>query len=58
MEKGYYVVILNDGQTYSRVEGCKLLWIPEEEQDDVDNYIRVFAKRYAWQIFQEDITDE
>ena len=36
-----WVVVLNDGQTYSSLEGSKILFVPASEQgDDMDRYVK------------------
>jgi len=40
-DKSMYVVVLNDGETFTGVEGCKILSIPNDiEGDDVDVYVK------------------
>jgi len=35
-----WVVVLNDGETYSALDGCKILFVPTSEQgDDMDRYV-------------------
>jgi len=35
------VVILNDGETYTNIEGCGILSIPDDIlDDDVDDYVK------------------
>ena len=35
------VVVLNDGETYSNIEGCGILSIPDDiTGDDVDDYVK------------------
>ena len=35
-----WVVVLNDGQTYSSLEGSKILFVPASEQgDNMDRYV-------------------
>jgi len=35
-----WVVVLNDGETYSSLQGCKILFVPSTEQgDNMDRYV-------------------
>lgn len=39
----FQVVVLNDGETYTALEGCVILEIPESvdaESDDLDYYVK------------------
>lgn len=40
-----WVVVLNDGQTYTALDGCKVLFVPASEQgDDMDQYVKENAE--------------
>jgi len=40
-----WVMVLNDGETYTAVEGCKVLFVPDSEQDDsIDQYVKENAE--------------
>lgn len=40
-----WVVILNDLETYTSLEGCKVLFVPASEQgDDMDRYVKENAE--------------
>ena len=39
-----WVIVLNDGETYTALDGCKILFVPASEQgDDMDRYVKVNA---------------
>ena len=39
------VVILNDGETFSAIEGCHIIWVPDFiEGDDVDQFVKENAE--------------
>ena len=40
------VIVLSDGETYSGLEGCKLLFI-EDDMGDIDSTVREMARTYA-----------
>ena len=35
------VVVLNDGETYTNVEGCRILFVPDSA--DPDTYVKTMA---------------
>jgi hypothetical protein len=36
-----WVVVLNDGETYTAVNGSRVLWVPSSEQGDaMDRYVK------------------
>lgn len=40
-----WVVVLDDGQTFSGIDGCSVLWIPPSEQwGGEDQYVKDNAK--------------
>ena len=40
-DKSMYVVVLNDGETYTGLTGSKILTIPEDiDENDVDTYVK------------------
>lgn len=40
-----WVVILNDGETYTALEGSKILFVPSSEQgDEMDRYVKENAE--------------
>lgn len=39
-----WVLVLNDLETYTALEGCKILFVPASEQgDEMDRYVKVNA---------------
>ena len=39
-----WVIVLNNGETYTALDGCKILFVPASEQgDDMDRYVKVNA---------------
>jgi hypothetical protein len=40
-----WVVVLNDGETYTALEGCKVLFIPDSEGgENMDQYVKENAE--------------
>lgn len=40
-----WVVVLNDLETYTALEGCKILFVPASEQgDNMDQYVQEMAE--------------
>jgi hypothetical protein len=40
-----WVMVLNDGETYTAVEGCKVLFVPASEQgDSMDFYVKEMSE--------------
>ena len=38
------VVVLNDGETYTDMQGCMILYVPDDiVDDDIDQYIKEYA---------------
>lgn len=35
-----WVMVLNDGETYTEVKGCKVLFVPPSEQGNIDQYVK------------------
>ena len=39
-----WVVVLNDGETFTAEDGCAVLWVPRTvEGDDVDEFVQEHA---------------
>ena len=48
------VVVLNDGETYTDIEGCKIVWVPNAvEGDDIDQCVKDHAASgtYVTEVF-------
>jgi len=40
-----WVVVLNDGETYAALEGCKVLFVPDSEGgENMDQYVKENAE--------------
>lgn len=39
-----YVMVLNDGETYSNLKGCKIVWIIPADENAVEDIIKDVCK--------------
>lgn len=38
------VVVLNDGETYTDIDGCTILWVPDYvAEENMDTYVKEFG---------------
>lgn len=38
------VVVLNDGETFTDIRGCMIVWVPDNTpEEDVDEYVKEHA---------------
>lgn len=55
---GMWVVVLSDGETWTSLGGCKLMWLPEEaidvcESHDADTFADVIEEELGPEVAQK-----
>ena len=54
MANGTRVVVLNDGETYTDIKDCRIMWVPDSvPEEDVDRYVKEHfdSSTYVTEVF-------
>ena len=56
-KNGEWIVVLSDGETWTGLPGCKLVWLPKEAVElcdclDADNFIQVIDEELGSEVAQ------
>jgi hypothetical protein len=60
-DKGMFAVVLSDGETWTSLEGCKLVWIPEEAIEavsdaDADDFAEIVEETLGAEVAAQIVT--